>query len=299
MSILETILALPEIKLVHLEITDNQIVISACSKKDHARCPCCNRLSHSVHSFYTRRLLDLPITDTPVSIHLNMRKFYCPNKDCKRKIFSEQPGSEISRYARMTGRVNLRLENVLIETSCRKGSKLSEIIRTPVSPSKALRMIHSLPMKATGEIKTLGVDDWAYRRGVSYGTILVNMDTGKPIDILSGRDGKELKVWLKSHPEIQHICRDRSSAYSAAVSETIPTALQVADRFHLVKNLSESIFEIIRSEYSDIMNSLKLEEQAHSIHPESNTPKESIRLEPVHNRAKGECPITVKSCSTR
>lgn len=141
-------------------------------------------------------------------------------------------------------------------------------------------------MKDPGEIKALGVDDWAYRKGVSYGTILVNMDTGKTVDILSGRDGIELKGWLKSHPGIQHVCRDRSSAYSAAVSETIPSALQVADRFHLVKNLSDSVYDIIRSEYSDIMNSLNSDEQAS---PESNTPKESIRVESVHKRAKGEC----------
>jgi len=286
MNTFETILALPEIKLGHLEIVDNHIIISASPKKGHARCPCCNRLSHSVHSTYTRRLLDLPITDTPVSIHLNVRKFYCHDKDCKRKIFSEQPGSEITRYARMTGRVKLRLENVLVETSSRKGSKLSEIIRTPVSPSKALRIIYSLPMKDPGEIKTLGVDDWAYRKGVSYGTILVNMDTGKPIDILSRRDGKELKVWLKSHPGIRHVCRDRSSAYSAAVSETIPSALQVADKFHLVKNLSDSVYDIIRSEYSDIMNSLNGDEQTP---PESNTPIESIRVESKQERAKDEC----------
>jgi transposase len=286
MNTFETVLTLPEIKLAHLEIVDNQLIIFAYPKKSRARCPCCNMLSHSVHSRYTRKLLDLPITDTPVSIHLNVRKFYCYNKNCKKKIFSEQPGSEISRYARMTERVKLRLVNVLVETSCRKGSKLSEIIQTPISPSKALRIIYSLPMKCPGEIKTLGVDDWAYRKGVSYGTILVNMDTGKAIDILSGRDGKELKVWLKSHPGIQHVCRDRSSAYSAAVSETRPTALQVADRFHLVKNLSDSVYEIIRSEYSDIINSLNTNEQ---VHPESNTPKESIKEKPIQERINGEC----------
>jgi transposase len=194
-------------------------------------------------------LRDLSVGEYSVVLHLTVRKFYCRNKKCHRKIFVEQPGKEVSSHARMTQRTKHKLEKILIETSANKGALLSRFINTPVSPSTALRIVRSIPMDPCGPIRTLGIDDWAYRKGISYGTILVDMEHGRVIDLLSGRDGVEVKRFLKSHREVEAVCRDRSSAYSAAVSEILPAANQIADRFHLVKNLSDAVYEVVRAEY--------------------------------------------------
>jgi len=122
----------------------------------------------------------------------------------------EQPGKEVSSHARMTQRTKHKLEKILIETSANKGALLSRFINTPVSPSTALRIVRSIPMNPCGPIRTLGIDDWAYRKGISYGTILVDMEHGRVVDLLSGRDGVEVKRFLKSHREVETVCRDRS-----------------------------------------------------------------------------------------
>jgi len=210
-----------------------------------------------------------------------VRKFYCRNPACATKIFSEQSGNEVVPYARNTLRTQRLLEKVLAETSSCKGAKLTKYLGISVSPSTALRILRAIPLENVGLITKLGIDDWAFRKGISYGTILVNMDTGKVVDILSGRDGKELKQWLRAHPEIESVCRDRSSAYAAAVREVIPAARQVADRFHLLRNLSDAVYEVIRSE------------------PLITTPMPAVKLTPerpsdgskeeIAQRGKGEC----------
>lgn len=149
----------------------------------------------------------------------------------------------------MTQRTKQKLEKILIETSANKGALISGLIQTPVSPSTALRLVRSIPINDCREVKKLGIDDWAYRKCILYGTILVDMDKGKVIDLLSGRDGVEVKHFLEAHKEFEFVFWDRSSAYSAAVNEILPKAEQIADRFNLGKNLSDAVYEVIRAEY--------------------------------------------------
>jgi len=171
-------------------------------------------------------------------------------------IFTEQPGDEIKAYSRMTNQTRHRLQSILLEVSARKGAYIAGLISLPVSPSTALRLIDNLPLPLIDKVTVLGIDDWAYRKGLSYGTLLVNIETRQAIDLLEGRDGVALKKWLKQHPEVETVTRDRASSYSSAVSAILPNAEQVADRFHLLANLSDSVYEVIRHEYRDLSNSL-------------------------------------------
>jgi len=158
----------------------------------------------------------------------------------------------------MTSRSKDRILDILKETSARKGSLISKAILTPVSPSTALGFVHSLPLSiADSSVVHLGIDDWAFRKGISYGTILINMDDGKVVDLLPERNGTSLKEWLKHHSNVEIVCRDRASAYASAVKEMLPDAKQVADRFHLVKNLSDTVYEILRDDYSEIVHSAR------------------------------------------
>jgi len=248
--------SLSGISLGTAKIGNGSIIIPACSKQKFATCTYCNKKSKRIHSSYVRVLRDLPASTHCVTINLTVRKFFCKNPKCERKIFTEQPGSEIKAYSRMTNRTRVTLQNIFLEVSARKGSYIAKLISLPVSPSTALRIVDSLPIPSKVKVTVLGIDDWAYRKGLSYGTILVNIETGEVIDLLTGRDGVSLKEWLANHPEVKIVTRDRASAYSCAVSSTIPDAIQVADRFHLLKNLSDSVYDVIRIEYRNLANSM-------------------------------------------
>ena len=257
MNLLKVLVGLNQIQITSFSIADNQMIIAAKSTVIFAKCPCCGTKSSSMHGFYHRLLRDLPLGSTSVKIDLFIRKFYCKNSSCQKIIFSEQPGNEVTSYSRMTSRTRQRLQEILIETSARKGALISKTILSPISASTGLRLIYAMPANNQSNIKNLGIDDWAYRKGISYGTILVNMDTRKAVDILKGRDGVLLKDWLINHPEIENISRDRASTFSAAVNEVLPYANQIADRFHLIKNLSDAVYEIIQSGYSEIVEQVK------------------------------------------
>lgn len=294
----ETILSLPNLKYTEIDIQDHRIVFSAKSIHKKARCPHCGKTSHSVHSRYNRLLSDLPISDRPVSVKLEVRKFFCKNKRCQYSIFSEQPSIGIPKYSRMTERAKTRILSILKETSAQKGSLISNSILTPISSSSALRLIYSLALPDTHlstDIVHLGVDDWAMRKGVSYGTILINMDNGKVIDLLPERNGTSLRSWLEKHRNIEIVCRDRASAYAKAVNDVIPDAQQVADRFHLFKNLSDTVFEVILDEHPSIARSLnknskvilsqKFMKKNHSL----ETPRNPQRVEQFKRVKKLNC----------
>ncbi len=251
------LLQLSGIRINEVHIKDPGIMIIAEIKSRSGFCPRCGKKSTSIHSLYYRSLQDLSIADKQVNIKLLVRKFFCRNKRCSQKIFSQQLTGRLDRYARRTSRAGQLLTRVSLETSARKSSWLSKLIRIPVSPSTCLRLVNNCVLPSAYQIPNIGIDDWAYRKGTSYGTILVDMDQGRVVDLLPGRDGKGVKKFLQSHKEIQLVCRDRSSAYSAAVNEVLPSARQVADRFHLVKNLSDSVYQLVKSEYTRLVKPLK------------------------------------------
>lgn len=239
------------IKFTSILHCNNNLQISCKSRSSKANCPRCNRISKRVHSYYDRKIRDLPLSGNSSILNLKAKKFYCLNPNCKQKIFTERI-KEIPSYSRYTERSKTILTSLVIETSANKTAYLSDLLQLPVSPSTALRLVHSLTIDNHQTINTLGIDDWAIRKGVNYGTILIDMESCAVIDLLPGRDGTELKPFLLNHPEIKNVCRDRSSSYAAAVKEILPNAIQIADRFHLVRNVSEAIHEVIRSEYQSI-----------------------------------------------
>ena len=149
----------------------------------------------------------------------------------------------------MTNRTRQRLQSIFLEVSARKWAYIAGLISLSVSPSTALRLVDNLRIPLIYKVSVLEIDDLANRKGLSYGTLLVNIETRQAIDLLEGRDGVALKKWLKQHPEVETVSRDRAGFYSRAVSAILPNAEHVADRFHLLANLSDSVYEVIWHEY--------------------------------------------------
>ncbi len=220
-------------------------------KSDSGVCPYCGSTSHSVHSRYFRTVSDLSILGNRVIITIHSRKFFCHNPDCKKKTFAEQPGNEVFRYRRRTRRCEIVVSKNGLYGSSSKAASLLSTIGIQLSPSTVLRDVHRMCPNRYKEVTRIGVDDWAFRKGLVYGSIIVNLDTGEVIDLLDDRSESTFRCWLDEHVEVKLVSRDRSTDFSTAVQSTGRDIIEVADRFHLVKNMSDCVAQAIRDNYKE------------------------------------------------
>jgi transposase len=230
------------LKITKATATEKELHISIKSQTHMQTCPLCKQECTEYHSAYRRKIQDLPMLGKTVCIHLTAYRYYCHNGECKQKVFSETMGGFIGFYRRMTGRLEDFAIALALSTSCEAASRVCQLIGINISGDTLIRMILNKAGKMD-PVKTdiIGVDDWAYKKGSTYGTVIVDGRTHKPIDVLDGRDGENLKAWLKKNQQVKVVTRDRASAYASAISEALPEAMQVADRFHVHQNLLEAI----------------------------------------------------------
>jgi len=237
------------LKIIKIKNAKKEIHISIKSQTHMQHCPSCNKECAEYHSTYRRKIQDLPILGKTVYIHLTAYRYYCRNSKCKQKVFCETVGSFFGFYKRMTGRLEDFVIALSLNTSCEGASRVCELIGINISGDTLIRMIiKKASLMKPVKTDMIGVDDWAYKKGSTYGTIIVDGRTHKPIDLLDGRDGKTLKEWLKKNQQVKIVTRDRASAYASAISEVLPDAMQIADRFHLHQNLLVAIKNVTAQE---------------------------------------------------
>ncbi|MFI5987824.1 ISL3 family transposase [Streptomyces sp. NPDC051555] len=195
----------------------------------------------SSHSRYGRRLADTAVAGQETAIDLQVRRFFCDSTDCARKTFAEQVDQLTFRYGRRTVILQRLLQQVALALGGQAGERLAERLATPVSGPTLLRLIRSMDIPEVPELTVLGVDEFAFRRGRRFGAILIDMDSHRPVDVLPDHTAETFANWLRRHPHIGTVCRDRGGAFAEGAERGQPGIPQVADRWHLLHNLATGL----------------------------------------------------------
>lgn len=239
---LKQLLPLPQGLIINsVEITPTALNFAVATTAPTATYPLCTQLSAKVQSRYYRTLADLTWANQSVQLRLHLRRFFCLNGKCQRRIFCERLEPLTQAYAHKTKRLLAALTDLALALGGRPAEALAKKQGLPTSRSSLLRLLHQYQLPTFPSPKLLGVDDFALKKGRVYATLLVDLETHQPIEVLGDRTDKTFGEWLQQHPTIEIISRDRDSSYAKAAHEFAPQAGQIADRFHLLKNLRDYV----------------------------------------------------------
>jgi transposase len=237
-----SLLALPSgLEVTAFSRQEGMLCVSLLSTQPASRCPVCGSPATRIHSRYQRRLADLPSAGQSVRFLLSVRKFFCDVPTCPRKIFVERLTPFVAPRARVTGRLFQIVQIIGLATGGRLGVRVTDRLGIQTSRVTMLRRIMALPAEPVGRVVQLGIDDFSFKRGRTFGTLLVNLQTHQVIEVFPDRKAETSATWMASHPEIELVSRDRGGDYASAAATGAPQAVQCADRFHILKNLGEAV----------------------------------------------------------
>jgi transposase len=249
-----------EVQVEQLIAQADHIVLMLRAVRRTVFCPSCAQPSSRIHSYYERRLADLPWNGVPVRIHLRTRRFFCNTQTCAHHIFTERLPETTTAHARRTRRMEHALCWLGLALGGEAGARTAQRLGLVVSGDTLLRQLRRgfVAQKPTPIApRVLGMDDWAWRKGQRYGTILCDLERRRVVDLLPDRQSRTVTAWLHDHAPPEVIARDRAGAYAEAARRGAPHAIQVADRFHLLRNLREALEHVLTRHTAVIEESLR------------------------------------------
>jgi transposase len=235
---------LPDPTCLHLkllEASEAAITAVVTTTSEEAGCPLCHWCSTRIHSRYEREVADLPWMGCAVHLELHVRRFFCSNSECSRQIFTERLPTVVAPYARRTTRLTDIFTLIGFALGGEAGKRLAAGMNLSASSDTLLRLLRAQPEEQAPTPRVLGVDDFSFCKRRTYGTILIDLERRIPVDVLPDREAATLEKWLKAHAGVEIISRDRGGGYADGARLGAPQAQQVADRWHLLANLSETM----------------------------------------------------------
>jgi transposase len=229
------LLPLPEgMHIDQIQVTETGLMISVVATHPTSCYPLCALASSSIKGHHRRSLRDVPCGGRQIQLTLTVRKFYCRNPLCERKVFTERFPDFVEPWARMTMRHGKQITCIGLATCGKGGTRLAVRLGLHTSRQTLLRRIMDLPDPPVGSILYLGIDDFSFRRGCRFGTILVNLESHRVVDLLPDRKEETAAAWMRQQPDLAVVSRDRGGEYASAASQGAPQAIQCADRFHVI-----------------------------------------------------------------
>ncbi|HLZ60459.1 MAG TPA: ISL3 family transposase, partial [Ktedonosporobacter sp.] len=259
-----SILLLPDpavLALVSVEVNEETKMITATSQTTsrEAFCPVCQQPAYRVHSHYVRTLADLPCSGQQVRWLVQVRRFWCENTQCQRVIFTERLPTCAPAYARRTVQQATVLCEVAFALGGKGGERIAKLLSMATSHDTLLRLMQRAEPPAVTAPRILGLDDFAWKKGDRYGTLIIDQEAHKVVDVLPDRDAETVTKWLQEHPGAQIISRDRAGAYADGARKGAPHARQIADRFHLLVNLHRAMLRFFERKHEILKRILKQE----------------------------------------
>lgn len=243
------LLPLPNgLEIIAISTTEQEVHIRVVSNRLSCSCPRCSKSSSAIHSYYRRKPLELPCAGQVVRLELSVKKFFCREKECSQKVFAERLPEFLAPSSRLTSRLRTIVQAIVGAFNAKAGTCLGTQLGIQLSRTTFLHSLQQIQLPPVGQVVHVGIDDFAWKRGERYGTVIVDLDSHCIIDLLPDRETESIKKWLESHPEIEIVSRDRGGAYADGAAQGAPQAIQCADRWHLCKNLGDAVESYLKQQ---------------------------------------------------